>query len=155
VIKSTKKNRQSYILSIIQNEDIATQEELVDRLRKNNWKVTQATVSRDIKELGLNKITGENHPQKYVVNSDPEDSNTSKLINVFSQAVASYESAGTIVVIKTLPGMAPASASAIDSLNLQEVVGTIAGDDTIFIATKSSVLAGRLVERIKEILKQQ
>ena len=121
-------------------------------LRGHHLEVTQATMSRDIKELGLNKITNEMNVQKYVGSAKSKEPTTSKLITVFTQAVLSCDSAGSIVIVKTLPGMAGASASTIDSLNLPEVVGTLAGDDTIFIATKSTILANHLLEKLKALM---
>ena len=151
-MKISKKERHNYILSIINKQDVSTQEELVEILRGLHLDVTQATMSRDIKELGLTKITNEMNVQKYVGNARGKEPPTSKLITVFTQAVLSCENAGSIVVVKTLPGMAGASASTIDSLNFPEVVGTLAGDDTIFIAAKSSILASHLVEKLKSLM---
>lgn len=151
-MKISKKERHNYILSIIKKQDISTQDELVNKLHDLKLDITQATVSRDIKELGLTKVSNSLNVQKYVWNSHSKESTTSKLINVFTQAVISYDSAGSIVIIKTLPGMAGASASTIDSLDFPEVAGTIAGDDTIFIATKSAILANHLVERLKTLM---
>lgn len=153
-MKINKKERQNHILSLIRNNDISTQDELVDKLRALDLDVTQATVSRDIKELGLNKVTGDHNIQKYTENTHNKETTTSKLITVFTQAAVSCDSAGSIVIIKTLPGMAGASASTIDSLGFPEVVGTIAGDDTIFIAAKTSLLANHLVERLKKYIRQ-
>jgi len=150
-MKYNKKNRQKMILAIIEKEKVTTQEELVEYLRKQNWQVTQATISRDIKELGLNKVSDDGSTHKYTPNRKSGDATESRLIAVFSQAVVSYDSASNIVIIKTLPGMAPACASAIDSMKFSEVLGTIAGDDTIFVATKSAILANHLVDRIKNM----
>jgi len=149
MIKLTKKERQKIIVSLINDEEISTQDELVDKLRSRGLKVTQATVSRDIKELNISKINNDSTFHKYVLSGEAADKNANKLISVFLQALVSYDNAGTLVIIKTLPGMAPACASAIDSFNFDEVVGTIAGDDTIFVATKSPLIAVKLTERIK------
>lgn len=151
-MKVSKKERHNYILSIIKKQDISTQDDLVEALRTLDLDVTQATVSRDIKELGLTKVSNESNVQKYIGDNHRKEPTTSKLIMVFTQAVISCDNAGNIVVIKTLPGMAGASASTIDSLNFPEVVGTLAGDDTIFIATKSTILANHLVERLKALM---
>lgn len=152
-MKVGKKDRQNHILSLIRNNDISTQEDLVDKLRGLDLEVTQATISRDIRELGLNKVSNDRNIQKYAENIYNKESTTSKLITVFTQAVVSCDSAGSIVIIKTLPGMAGASASTIDSLDFSEVVGTIAGDDTIFIATKTAILANHLVERLRKYIR--
>ncbi|MHB1485396.1 MAG: arginine repressor [Saccharofermentanales bacterium] len=153
-MKVNKKERQNHILSLIRDNVISTQDDLVYKLRKMDLDVTQATVSRDIKELGLNKISDDHNIQKYAESIHNKETTTSKLITVFTQAAISCDSAGSIVIIKTLPGMAGASASTIDSLDFPEVAGTIAGDDTIFIATKSSLLANHLVERLKKYIRQ-
>ncbi len=150
-MKYNKKNRQKLILSIIESEKITTQEELVRYLQKQNWQVTQATISRDIKELGLNKVSEDGTTQKYSPNRKNGEATEHRLITVFTQAVVSYDSASNIVIIRTLPGMASACASAIDSMKFPEVVGTIAGDDTVFVATKSALLANHLVDRIKNM----
>jgi len=152
MIKLTKKERQKIIISLITEDEISTQEELVEKLRARGLQVTQATVSRDIKELNISKINNESAFHKYTVSGKVQGENANKLINVFQQALVSIDNAGTLVVVKTLPGMAPASASAIDSFNFDEVTGTIAGDDTIFIATKSPLIAAKLTERIKSLL---
>lgn len=151
-MKITKTERQNTILSIIQKYDISTQEELVSKLRSQKLDVTQATISRDIKDLGLTKVSNDKNVQKYVASNRIKEKTATKLITVFSQAVISCDNAGSFVIIKTLPGMAGASASTIDSLELPEVIGTLAGDDTIFVATKSTILANHLVERLKSLL---
>ncbi|WAM30630.1 arginine repressor [Caldicellulosiruptor naganoensis] len=149
-----KSERQQKILEIIQSEDIETQEELVERLRELGYDVTQATVSRDIKELRLTKVLTETGKYKYAVLSGPEANITEKLIKVFSESIIKYDTADNLVIIKTITGAAQGAAAAIDSLNWPEVIGTIAGDDTIFIATKGSSAAEKIVERIKAILNQ-
>jgi len=147
-----KSERQQKILEIIQSEDIETQEELVERLRELGYDVTQATVSRDIKELRLTKVLTETGKYKYAVLSGPEANITEKLIKVFSESIIKYDTADNLVIIKTITGAAQGAAAAIDSLNWPEVIGTIAGDDTIFIATKGNAAAEKIVERIKAIL---
>jgi len=149
-----KSERQQKILEIIQNEDIETQEELVERLKALGYDVTQATVSRDIKELRLTKVLTETGKYKYAVLSGPEANITEKLIKVFSESIIKYDTADNLVIIKTITGAAQGAAAAIDSLSWPEVVGTIAGDDTIFIATKGSTAADKIVERIKAIISQ-
>lgn len=149
-----KSERQQKILEIIQSEDIETQEELVERLRELGYDVTQATVSRDIKELRLTKVLTETGKYKYAVLSGPEANITEKLIKVFSESIIKYDTADNLVIIKTITGAAQGAAAAIDSLNWPEVIGTIAGDDTIFIATKGNAAAEKIVERIKAILSQ-
>lgn len=152
MIKLSKKERQKIILSLITQEEISTQEDLVYKLSSKGLKVTQATVSRDIKELNISKMNNDSRLQKYVISGETDNKTSNKLVNVFVQALVSYDNAGNLVIIKTLPGMAPASASAIDSFNFDEVAGTIAGDDTIFIATKSPLMSIKLTEKIKELI---
>ncbi|AZT90374.1 arginine repressor [Caldicellulosiruptor changbaiensis] len=149
-----KSERQQKILEIIQSEDIETQEELVEKLRELGYDVTQATVSRDIKELRLTKVLTETGKYKYAVLSGPEANITEKLIKVFSESIIKCDTADNLVIIKTITGAAQGAAAAIDSLNWPEVIGTIAGDDTIFIATKGNAAAEKIVERIKAILSQ-
>lgn len=149
-----KSERQQKILELIQSQDIETQEELVDILKKMGYDVTQATISRDIKELRLTKVLTETGKYKYAVLSGPEANITEKLIKVFSESIIKFDTADNLVIIKTITGAAQGAAAAIDSLNWPEVVGTIAGDDTIFIATKENAAAEKIVERIKAILSQ-
>jgi transcriptional regulator of arginine metabolism len=153
-MKISKKERQKLILSIVQHQNISTQEALVDSLRSMNFSVTQSTISRDIKELGLTKSNGSSLGLKYVFEENTDSIHSNRLITVFVQALISYETAANLVIVKTLPGMAPACASAIDSLHFDEVSGSIAGDDTIFIATKSAIVANRLSDRIQDLLKK-
>ena len=150
-MKYSKKNRQKTILSIIVNQKVSTQEEIVDLLREKKWQVTQATVSRDIRELGLSKVTDDGVSHRYAQTSGGRSNTENKLVTVFSKAVLSFDCASNLVIVKTLPGLAPACASAIDSMNYPEVLGTIAGDDTIFIASRSAILANHLMERMKTL----
>lgn len=147
-MKYNKKNRQKEILTLISEKNISTQGELVLLLQKNKWNVTQATVSRDIRELGLNKVSEDGIDQKYVLPTNENSTTENKLISVFNKAVVSFTCASNIVIVKTLPGMASASAFAIDSMNYPEALGTLAGDDTIFIAAKSAILANHLMEKM-------
>ncbi len=151
-MKFNKKNRQKMILSIISKNKVSTQEELVDILKESGWTATQATISRDIKELGLSKVNIEGGKQKYVQNQGEGSLAESHLVSVFVKSVTSFAQAGNLLVIKTLPGLAPACASAVDTMNFPEAVGSIAGDDTLFVATKSTLVAGHLMVKMQEIL---
>ena len=131
-----RKIRQKAILNLISQTDIETQEDLRNALLQNGIEVTQATVSRDIKELNLTKVQTEKRKYKYVSLENSEKP-TSRFINLFKEAVISIVSAENLVVVKTLTGSASGAASLIDGLNLPMVLGTIAGDDTILIVTKS------------------
>ena len=136
-MKTAKNSRQEIILKLIRENDIATQEELTAKVKASGINTTQATVSRDIKDLGIIKVTLPNKSTKYAVLDRTGDSAPGRLLAVFSNSVRTIETAMNIVVIKTLPGMAQAAASALDSMHLSGVVGTIAGDDTVFVASGS------------------
>lgn len=148
-----KIKRQSKILELIKNSAIDTQEVLVDMLNKEGFNVTQATVSRDIRELNITKISGANGKQRYSVPTQESQELNQKFIRVFNEAVISIDYAQNIIVIKTLTGMAMAVAAAIDSMVNIEVLGTIAGDDTIFCATKNESTAIKILERLKSDIK--
>ena len=150
-----KYNRQSKILELIEQNEIETQEELCEKLKENGFDVTQATVSRDIKELKLVKVMGSVGNYKYAAMNDDGDKNFSdKLLTVFSQAFISADYANNIIVIKTLPGMAQAVASTIDSMKIVEVLGTIAGDDTLMIVTRTERHAENLVEKFIRMIEK-
>ncbi|HHW48586.1 MAG TPA: arginine repressor [Clostridiaceae bacterium] len=150
-----KYNRHAKILEIIENNVIETQEELAEKLKEMGVEVTQATVSRDIKELRLVKVMTEDGRYRYAQMSHTENMLTNKLITVFAESFVSCDYANNIVVIKTLPGMAQAAASAIDSLKWPEIVGTIAGDDTIMIVCRAEKIAEELVNRFNRMTKMR
>ena len=131
-----KNKRHDEILYIIEHNDVETQEELCSLLEKSGYMVTQATVSRDIKQLNLIKAKGRSGRQRYVRESLTDTVVSDKLIRVLRDSIMSMEDAGNILVIKTSSGMAMAAAAALDSLNIKEIVGCIAGDDTIMCAIK-------------------
>jgi transcriptional regulator of arginine metabolism len=136
-MKISKADRQHQLLQLIREKEIGTQEELVSGLTDLGLDVTQATVSRDIKELGLIKVTIGGGQQKYVPMERSGEVASGRLMKVFAEAVVDVDVAMNLVIIKSLPGMAQACASALDSMQLAEVVGTIAGDDTVFIAART------------------
>lgn len=140
----SKNLRQSRILQIIKQENIETQEELVDALRSYNMDVTQATVSRDIKELGILKVSTGHGGQKYVPMSQSGEGASGRLMTIFVEAILSIDNANSFVILKTLPGLAQAAAAALDSMHMEQVLGCIAGDDTIFVATRSDKEAAQL-----------
>ncbi len=150
-----KAQRHAKIIDIIAKYNIETQEELTSLLRDSGFDTTQATVSRDIKELKLVKIPGENSRYKYAVKASHEEEIklSAKFRTILEETVLRIDVSTSIVVIKTFPGMAQAAASAIDNMNWGEIVGTIAGDDTIFVALKTSEDAIVLCGKIKELLK--
>lgn len=148
-----KYNRHAKILEIIEKYVIETQEELADKLKELGMDVTQATVSRDIKELRLVKVMAEDGRYKYASMSHAENPISNKLLTVFIESFISCDYANNIVVVKTLPGMAQASASAIDALKWNEILGTIAGDDTIMIVCRAEKIAEGLVEKLSKLTK--
>jgi len=132
-----KTRRQKKIQELITNEVIRTQEELAQRLLENGFHVTQATISRDIKEMGLLKIPGAGDEYRYGIQSEGHPvSYMEKLKWMFRQAVVSFDHSENIVVIKTIPGNAQALALLFDNAGWKEVIGTVAGDDTVFLLIK-------------------
>ena len=125
------------MLELIKKHDIETQEELSDYLQKEGYQVTQATVSRDIRELKLTKVAMSNGRQKYAALTEAYEDLSEKYTRVFRDAFVSMDMAQNILVIKTVSGMAMAVAAAIDAMHLHEIVGCIAGDDTIMCAVRS------------------
>ncbi len=149
---STKNDRQEAIIRLIKENSISTQDELTALMRKQGFKVTQATCSRDIKDLGIIKVTGPGQTTKYAVLDRTGDIAPGRLLAVFANSLLSCDCAMNIVVVRTLPGMAQAAAAALDSMRLQNVVGTIAGDDTIFIASQGIEEAKSLLLTIKDLM---
>lgn len=145
-----KVKRQSKILEIIKDNEIDTQEALAERLNSEGFNVTQATVSRDIRELKLTKVSAGNGKQKYVVVSNNENQVTERLKRVFRDGVTGIDYAQNIIVIKTLIGMAMAVAAALDAMDNTEIIGTIAGDDTVFCVVKNESKAVKLIEKLKD-----
>ena len=132
-----KTKRQTKMLELIKKHDIETQEELSDYLQKEGYQVTQATVSRDIRELKLTKVAMSNGRQKYAALTEANEDLSEKYTRVFRDAFVSMDMAQNILVIETVSGMAMAVAAAIDAMHLHEIVGCIAGDDTIMCAVRS------------------
>jgi hypothetical protein len=145
-----KLSRHAKIYDLIDEYNIETQDELVDRLRKSGYDVTQATVSRDIRELKLSKVKLGNGKKKYAVIREKTDP-TQRLIRTIKDGLLSSELAGNILVLKTNEGMAMAVAAAIDNLKFEEVVGCIAGDDTIMCVVKTVEDGKSLKQKINEI----
>ena len=137
---------------IIRKYDVGTQEELAERLREAGFPVTQATVSRDIRELKLSKVPTAEGGQKYVLLEQEEGERGDRYVRVLQDAYSSMAAAQNLLVIKTVSGMAMAAATALDALKFPEVVGCIAGDDTIFVATHTLEEAGALMERISSVM---
>ncbi len=148
-----KYNRHSKILEIIEMNSIETQEEIAEKLKELGMDITQATISRDIKELKLIKVTDENGIHRYIPFSKTENIASNKLMNIFIESYVSSDYANNIVIVKTLSGMAQAAASAIDSLNWSDIVGTIAGDDTIMIVCRAEKMAEDLINRFNKMIR--
>lgn len=132
-----KTNRQSKIIEIIQKNEVETQDELSALLEKDGFRVTQATVSRDIRELKLTKIPTASGRQKYAVITDAPENLSKKYERVLREGFLSMDMAQNILVIKTVSGMASAVCAAIDAMKMREIVGSIAGDDTIMCAIRT------------------
>ena len=148
-----KSKRQDAIVEIIENNDIETQEELIKLLAGKGFNVTQATVSRDIRELKLIKVTGELGKYKYIVPANNTDDSQHVYFAAFAASVKSVEAAMNLVIIKTYPGLANAGAANLDTQDALDIVGCVAGDDTIFAATHSAETAKDVCEKIKNSLK--
>ncbi|MGI6664646.1 MAG: arginine repressor [Christensenellaceae bacterium] len=131
-----KEARQSAILDIIASENVETQEELAERLAGRGFKVTQATISRDIKELHLIKVQAERGVYKYAVNEYSTVLNTERMLRIFKETVTSIRGVGNLVIVTTLSGGANAAAEAVDTMSMDGIVGSIAGDNTIFFAVE-------------------
>ncbi len=147
-----KKNRHDKIIEIINNHEVETQEQLASLLKEAGYDVTQATVSRDIRQMKLTKQVDTDGKQKYVyTTADPEVMHD-KYVSVIRAGYVSMDVAGNLLVIKTVAGMAMAVAAAIDGLDMPEIVGCIAGDDTIFVAMRSNEIAVELMEKYRGFL---
>ncbi|MBQ7861268.1 MAG: arginine repressor [Clostridia bacterium] len=146
-----KKNRHEAILSLIAQQDIGTQEELMQKLNELGYKVTQATVSRDIKYLKLIKTPVASGQYKYsYVNNEAEDF-SGKYYSILSHSVTSVDYAGNMAVVKCYAGMANAACAAMDNLEIENIVGTLAGDDTIFVLCRDERSAGEFKEYIEKV----
>ena len=147
-----KLKRHEKIIELVNKYEIETQEELASLLNQAGFRVTQATISRDIKDLRLVKTLGSDGKYRYVSASRSSTDIRTNFSNLFSTSVNSIDVAQNLVVIKTLSGMAQAVCAALDSADYPSVVGTIAGDDTIFIACRTADLAVSLTEELKKLI---
>lgn len=148
-----KLSRQSKILELISKYDIETQEDLADWLMKEGYNVTQATVSRDIRELKLTKVALDDGRQKYITIQKTEPGMSEKYTRVLRDGFVSMDMAQNILVIKTVAGMAMAVAAALDALQINSIVGCIAGDDTIMCAIRSTQETVSVMEKLNKIIK--
>ncbi len=148
-----KEHRQAKILEIIRRQEVDTQEELCALLNREGFQVTQATVSRDIRELKLTKISLSGGKKKYTILSDMDGEGNDKYYRVFRDGVVSIDMAQNILVLKTVSGMAMAVALAVDMMDCREVVGSIAGDDTVMCAVRTVEETEALMQRLRGLLR--
>lgn len=147
-----KIKRQTKILELIKKYEIETQEDLSAYLEKEGFQVTQATVSRDIRELKLTKVSLGNGKQKYIALLETNEDLYQKYERIFRDGFISMDIAQNILVVKTVPGMAMAVAAALDALQIQEIVGSIAGDDTIMCAVRSTEDAIAVIDKLRKFI---
>lgn len=145
-----KQSRHSKILELIEKENIGTQEDLTQRLTEEGFNVSQSTVSRDIKVLNLIKVE-KNGVNKYVATSVNDKSLPPQIINLFKQVTISIESANNLIVVKTLSGNAGSAGMAIDEMKLPQVIGTVAGDDTLLIVAKTNSDADIILKSLRAL----
>lgn len=144
--------RQSKILEIIANNEIETQDELVQALRNLNYDVTQATVSRDIKELGLIKILSDSKKYKYAYVETNEQQVSNKIVGIYKEVVISVKPAQNLVIVKTLKGFASSISQYIDKMNMEKVMGTVFGDDTVMIITENNTDSQSVYQKLLNII---
>ena len=149
-----KTKRQTKILELIQKHDIETQEELSAYLTKDGYQVTQAPVSRDIRELKLTKIAMDNGRQRYAVLSDADTGMAERLVRVLREGFVSMDYAGNILVIKTVSGMASAVGAAVDAIKLSEIIGSIAGDDTLMCVIRTEEDAVNIMNKLRKLVEK-
>ncbi len=147
-----KVSRQAKILEIIEKNEIETQEELALKLKEEGFNVTQATISRDIREMKLTKIATENGRQKYSVIKGSDTELSERLIRVFRDAVVKLDYSQNMIVIKTLNGMGMAVAVAVDNIQSNDILGSIAGDDTVFCVARSHNQAVEFIQKLSRIV---
>ena len=147
-----KTRRQTKILELIKKYEIGTQEDLSDYLEQEGYQVTQATVSRDIRELKLTKVSLTNGRQKYVALLESNEDLAQKYERIFRDGFISMDIAQNILVIKTVSGMAMAVAAAVDAMQMEEIVGSIAGDDTIMAAVRTTEDVQIVMDKISEMM---
>ncbi|HZK20805.1 MAG TPA: arginine repressor [Oscillospiraceae bacterium] len=148
-----KKSRQKLITDLVESYSIGTQEELLARLAERGYDVTQATVSRDVKELRLTKTLDDKGDYRYTIEKNATDDTVSKFNSIFSESVISTDYAGHMCIVKCYAGLAQAACAAFDSMNFKHALGTLAGEDTIFILCKDEKDASIITATINKMLK--
>lgn len=154
-VNSMKAERQAKILDLIVKKEIGTQEELTTELERAGFVATQATVSRDIREMKLTKVAMSNGKLRYVAYRKTEENMTEKYNRIFCDGFVSMDNAQNILVIKTVSGMAMAVAAALDHMELPEIVGSIAGDDTIMCAVRSVDDTLTIMGRLRKLVENR
>ena len=147
-----KLRRHEAIIDLVNNQDINTQEELMENLQKQGFKVTQATVSRDIKELRIFKALGKDCKYRYSTGGRNALDKTSGFESLFASSVEEVDSAENIVVIKTMTGMAQAVCMSLDNIDFENIVGTIAGDDTIFVLCRNLKATEEMLNKFRKLI---
>lgn len=148
-----KRNRQEKLLELISRYEIETQDELIEKLRENGYQATQATISRDIRELQIAKMTTGRGTYRYVLPKHAEPSPAVSFSAALIDSIISSQAAQNIVVLKTYPSLAPAVAAGIDRMQANQILGCVAGDDTILIVTQDSDCARMLSEQVHDLLR--
>ena len=148
-----KNARQQKILELIEKYDIDTQELMIEKLKEAGINATQTTISRDIRELKLVKGTSKSGGYKYIFPSNKKEIGAPVLNSTLTESIIRIEAAGNIVVVKTYPGMANAVAVGIDAMNLQQILGCVAGDDTIMIVSRDADCAKMIADRFHSLMK--
>ena len=148
-----KRGRHEKIIELIENYDIETQEELADRLQREGFQVTQATVSRDIRELKLSKVPGREGRQKYALLNRQDHQMAEKYVGILREAFVSMGCAQDILVINTVSGMAMAVGAALDKIGWKEIVGCIAGDDTVMCAIRTLEDTAMVMTELNKIVR--
>jgi len=148
-----KNQRQAKIMEIISNRNVETQEQLLSLLQQEGFRATQATISRDIKELRIVKELTNLGTYRYTAAANESNGTfTTRLNAIFRECVTSFDYAQNIIVIRTLPGLASAAGSAIDSMDMNKIVGTLAGDDTVMVVMRDNNAAAAFCGEIKNLI---
>ena len=148
-----KNQRQAKIMEIISNRNVETQEQLLSLLRQEGFRATQATISRDIKELRIVKELTNLGTYRYTAAANESNGTfTARLNAIFRECVTGFDYAQNIIVIRTLPGLASAAGSAIDSMDMNKIVGTLAGDDTVMVVMRDNNAAAAFCGEIKNLI---
>ena len=148
-----KTKRHDKILEIIGRYDIETQDDLISRLEKEGFAVTQATVSRDIRELKLSKVLTGRGTYRYVRGDNKSSDVNVKFNNALVESIQRVDYAGNIIILKTIPGLASAVATGIDAIHISEILGSIAGDDTIMVVVRNEDSAEEIADKLKNMIK--